>query len=78
MPILIAGLQEATTRIEALEALVQNLLAKQMHQRSFGGQVQRAVQRGLGWASTAKGMYELGKGLYTAGRYIAPIVAGLL
>ena len=49
-----------------------------MHQRSFGGQVQRAVQRGLGWASTAKGMYELGKGLYTAGRYIAPIVAGLL
>ena len=50
-----------------------------MHQqRSFGGQVQRAVQRGLGWASTAKGIYELGRGLYTAGRFIAPIVAGLL
>ena len=49
-----------------------------MHQRGFGGQVQRAVQRGLGWASTAKGAYELGKGLYTAGKFIAPIVAGLL
>jgi len=49
-----------------------------MRQRSFGGQVQHAVQRGLGWVSTAKGMYEIGKGLYTAGRFIAPIVAGLL
>ena len=28
VPILITGLQEATTRIEALEALVQQLLAK--------------------------------------------------
>ena len=49
-----------------------------MHQRSFGGQIQRAVQRGLGWASTAKGAYELRKGLYTAGKFIALIVAGLL
>ena len=49
-----------------------------MHSRGFGGQVQRAVQRGLGWAPTAKGVYELGKGLYTAGKFIAPIVAGLL
>ena len=43
--------------------------------RGFGGQVQRAVQRGLGWASTATGAYELGKGLYTAGKFSAPIVA---
>ena len=49
-----------------------------MHSRGFGGQVQRAVHRGLGWASTAKGANELGQGLYTAGKFIAPIVAGLL
>ncbi len=46
--------------------------------RGFGGQLQHAVERGLGWASTAKGLYDIGRGLYTAGSYIAPIVAGLL
>ncbi len=50
-----------------------------MHRkRGFGGQLQNAVERGLGWASTAKGIYDIGRGLYTAGRVIAPIVAGLL
>ena len=48
------------------------------HHRSLGGQVQNAVERGLGWVSTAKGMYDVGKGIYDAGRFIAPIVAGLL
>ena len=48
------------------------------HHRSLGGQAQNAVERGLGWVATAKGMYDVGRGIYEAGRYIAPIVAGLL
>ena len=48
------------------------------HHRSLGGQVQNAVERGLGWVATAKGMYDVGRGIYDAGHDIPPIVAGLL
>ena len=46
--------------------------------RHFGNSVQHAVKLGLGWISTAKGLYDVGRGFYTAAKVAAPIVAGLL
>ena len=45
---------------------------------SLARQAKGAVERSLGWVATAEGLYDLGSGIYDAGRYIAPIVAGLL
>ena len=47
-------------------------------QRCFGEQTRDIVKRGLGWAATAKGLWDIGQGVLAAGRYIAPFVAPLL
>jgi len=59
-------------------AIVFYTYQKMRHHRSLGGQVQNAVERGLGWVATAKGMYDVGRGIYEAGKVIAPVVASLL
>jgi len=51
---------------------------RHQRQRNFGEQAHDVIERGLGWAATAKGLWDVGRGIYQAGRYIAPIVAGLL
>ncbi len=41
---------------------------------SFGAKALKTVQTVAGAAGTAKTLFDVGKGLYTAGRFIAPLI----
>ncbi len=41
---------------------------------SFGAKALKTAQTIAGAAGTAKTIYDVGKGLYTAGRFIAPFI----
>ena len=54
-------------------------LAKNPHIKSnIGQKILSGVQTASSVAGTIKTAYELGKGIYSVGRIVAPIVAGLI
>ena len=54
-------------------------LAKNPHIKSnIGQKIVSGVQTASSIAGTIKTAYEVGKGIYSVGRIVAPIVAGLI